>query len=132
MKKIQKYFTYTCGILGGSTAASGISYLCYDWFSKSNNNNFEDPEGGLALFLATFSVASAAIVGTFLGSKLGYEIATAISNIFDVNDVNIESNIQQQQISETTPLLANDIININNKYQSIPISNQNQSQLIFS
>ncbi len=27
MKKIQKYFTYTGGILGGSAALSGISYF---------------------------------------------------------------------------------------------------------
>lgn len=83
MKKIQKYFTYTGGILGGSTALGGISYFYYDLISK-NKEVFHDPEAGMALFGIMFTIAGSTFIGAFLGSKLGYGIGTSIS-IFMIN-----------------------------------------------
>ncbi|WP_342273998.1 hypothetical protein [Spiroplasma endosymbiont of Phycita roborella] len=134
MKKIQKYFTYTGGILGGSTALGGISYFYYDLISK-NKEAFHDPEAGMALFGIMFTIAGSPLIGAFLGSKLRYGIGTSISNIYDkcfptnISDINVESN-NEQQISERTPLLRNnDITSINS--EQLPIINQNHCQLTF-
>lgn len=135
MKKIQKYFTYTGGILGGSTALSGISYFYYDLISK-NKEAFHDPEAGMALFGLMVGITGSTFIGAFLGSKLGYGISTSISNIYDkcfptnISDINVESN-NEQQISERTPLLRNnDITSINS--EQLPIINENHCQLTFS
>lgn len=136
MKKIQKYFTYTGGILGCSAALSGISYFYYDLISK-NKETLHEPEAGMALFGIMFSVVGSTFIGAFLGAKLGYGVSTSISNIYDkcfptnISDINVESNDEQQQISERTPLLRNnDITNINS--EQLPIINQNHCQLTFS
>lgn len=139
MNKIQKYFKYTSGTLGAGAALSGISYYYFGWL-KIKMDDFEQPEGGLALFGTMFSIGCAPLIGYWLGSKLGYGIGTAVSKVYDkcfptnINDINVESNNQQQQqISETTPLLTNTIVSINsNSDEQLLISHHSQNQSILS
>ncbi len=73
-----------------------------------------------------FCEITSPLIGYWLGSKLGYGIGTAVSNI---SDINVESN-NQEQISETTPLLTSEIVSINS--DQLSINNQTQNQLILS
>lgn len=117
MNKIQKYFKYTSGTLGASAALSGTTYYFYNLISNAGGMDaFDQPEARLAMFLLMLGEASSPLIGYWLGSELGYGIGTVVSKIYDkcfptnIADINVESN--NQQISETTPLLPSMIVNI--------------------